>query len=278
VAGALGTGIKVRDLFEYVLEQHPRCRCNPYLIFPSLEGALDKFLPANAASSLSGRVRTLLTRVSTKVPFITGEVVDQYRDWAEAWHTLRASCHVPGIFLLPYKMNGRFYFDGLQWSSFFVPWISTDSHTVRVSAICRPLTDMRAPLHPLWWTLFPPPPDVLRGLYWTGYRDAARWFSLLSQPHQGPLDMCRCRRSEEEADSPRRLEKFSTISKFILKSPVLPAATMQQDPELPVLDEVTGRNVADLIQMYHQSAERNLRVLGVILLTVTLSSVCATLW
>lgn len=261
VAGALGSGINIRDLFEYVLSLHASCVGNPFQIFPSLESALDKFLPTNCARSLSGRVRVLLTRISTKAPFVTGEIVDQYRDYSEAWHTLRASCHVPVIQMKPYKLNGRFYYDGLLWSSFFVPWVSDDSLTVRVSAMGRPLTDIRAPVQPLWWGLLPPPIDVLRGLFWIGYRDAARFFS--EPPMQ--LDFCKCRRLPEQsdaddgADSSResnRRSKFQAAQKLMLK----------RSTEMPTKDPATGQEVSDLIDAYNRAVDWNLGVL--LMLTV----------
>eukprot|EP00928_Gymnodinium_smaydae_P049293 TRINITY_DN33075_c0_g1_i1.p1 TRINITY_DN33075_c0_g1~~TRINITY_DN33075_c0_g1_i1.p1 ORF type:complete len:714 (+),score=62.25 TRINITY_DN33075_c0_g1_i1:199-2142(+) len=269
VAATLGSGINVRDLFEYVLSRHDACRRNPFKIFPALEDALDKFLPENAAKSLSGRVRILLTRVSTTAPFVTGEIVDQFRDWREAWRTLRASCHVPGLFWLPYKVNDRFYFDGLLWTSFFVPWVSDNSITIRVSAICRPLSEMKAPLHPLWWAMFPPPNDVLRGMLWTGYRDAARWFSTRTT---GPLDLCKCRRidaaSEDElASSPARSNNKRAAQDLLLKKP--------PQEEFPQIDPVTGQDVAELIEIYHKAAERNLICFSIFVAVVLLASFAA---
>merc|ERR1712032_1694979 len=35
VAGALAAGINIRNLFEFVLGQHPACRRNPHLMFPA---------------------------------------------------------------------------------------------------------------------------------------------------------------------------------------------------------------------------------------------------
>lgn len=258
VAGALGSAINISDLFEYVLSQREFCKRNPFRIFKALEGALDKFLPENAANCLSGRVRVLLTRVSTKAPFITGEIVDQYSDRAEVWNTMRASCHIPGVYIRPYQLNGRSYFDGLLWSRFFVPWASDDSHTVRVSALSRPLTDISAPLQPLWWSMFPPSEDALRGLFWHGYRDAARYFS--SQPTD-PLEFCKCRAQigtqdgEAKAVSHNRMLKHQAAQKLIINRRG-PASA-----RLPSSDPVTGRDVADLMRCYTVSVERNLRAL-----------------
>lgn len=262
VAGALGSGINIRDLFEHVLSCHASCKWNPFNLFFALEGALDKFLPENAAESLAGRVRVLLTRVSMKPPFVTGEIVDQYRDRREAWQTLRASCHVPGLNPKPYKVNDRLYYDGLLWSSFFVPWVSDDSLTVRVSAISRPLTDIRAPVQPMWWTLMPPPVDALRGLFWVGYRDAARFFSVPPTP----LDVCKCRRlpqseAEYEGDSSldnNRLRKFRAAQKMISR----------RSSGMPSIDPATGQEVEELIKCYSQAVEQRLCLLFILMLSV----------
>eukprot|EP00441_Pelagodinium_beii_P011972 CAMPEP_0197690132 /NCGR_PEP_ID=MMETSP1338-20131121/107911_1 /TAXON_ID=43686 ORGANISM="Pelagodinium beii, Strain RCC1491" /NCGR_SAMPLE_ID=MMETSP1338 /ASSEMBLY_ACC=CAM_ASM_000754 /LENGTH=589 /DNA_ID=CAMNT_0043272547 /DNA_START=239 /DNA_END=2008 /DNA_ORIENTATION=- len=255
VGGALASAIRVKDLFEHILSIQPLCRRNLWRIFVEMEGALEKFLPPNAEKTLCGRLRILLTRVSTTAPFVTGEVVDQYRDRNEAIHTLRATCHVPGVFLFPYRLGNRSYFDGLGWSTFFVPWYSDDSHTVRVSAVSRPLTDIRAPLVPLWWALFAPQPDVLRGMFWTGYSDAARFFS--EQP-EGLVERCKCR------PDMARLDKQKVVRHLILKEP---------SGKLPEFDDVTGQNVADLIRLFHRSAERNLIVMLLLLHAVAFLSV-----
>jgi elongation of very long chain fatty acids protein 4 len=290
VAGALGSGINVHHLFEYVLELRDWAKWNPFKIFPALESALVKFLPSNCARSLSGRVRVLLTRVKLSPPFIAGEIVDQYRDWNEAFHTLRASCHIPGCSLFPWKLNGRYYFDGLMWSSFFVPWVSDDSLTIRISAISRPLTDIRAPFHPLWWALFPPREDVLRGLYWIGYREAARWFTT---PPVSRLERCRLRRSSsketvddgdntevstfgQQQPGPRlprvrsltemqelgnRFTKFEAAQKLIVRPCSL--------ADLPIVDPTTGQQVEEIILSYHRAVDINLGILFVFTVIIT---------
>lgn len=273
VAGALGSGIKISDLFEYVLGKRPECKSNPYNLFPALEDAMTKFLPNNAARSLSGRVRVLLTRVSTKPPFVSGEIVDQYRDRDEVWDSLRASCHVPGLWFRPWKMNGRCYFDGLVWSSFFVPWASEDSHTIRVSAVSRPLVEISAPIQPFWWAFFPPSLDALRGLYWIGYRDAARWFS---EKPVGQDNLCRCRRAtsgpapvhDEAEDSAlarlisSQMVKYQTAQKLIINQPQKQAT----------VDPVTGRSIEELIECHKQAVEWNLRIvyMGMVIVVVAL--------
>merc|ERR1711937_116477 len=70
------------------------------------------------------------------------------------------------------------YYDGLMWSSLFVPWQRPeDSHVVLVSAVSQPLTDIKAPAAPLWWGLWPPAVLVLRGMFYQGYKDAGAWFT-----------------------------------------------------------------------------------------------------
>jgi len=190
VAAALASGVNIRDLMEFVLSQHPRCRRAPWRLFKAVEDAMDKFLPENSAKCMSGRVRLLLTRVSLKPPFFTGDVVDQYGDWSDVFHGLRATCHVPGLNPFPYRYHGRYYFDGLVWSSLLVPWSGEDADlVVKVSAVGAPLMDIRAPMSPIWWAMLPPDLDEMRGMFWVGYQDAARWFA-------GPtsdLGLCRCR-------------------------------------------------------------------------------------
>ncbi len=107
VAAALASGVNLRELVEFVLVQHPIVRRAPWRLFDACDLALKTFLPENAAASMSGRVRVLLTRVSLKPPFFTGEVVDQFVDWIDAFKGLRASCHVPGLNIFPYEYHGR---------------------------------------------------------------------------------------------------------------------------------------------------------------------------
>lgn len=287
VAAALATGIDIRDLFEFVMEQHGPCRRNPYRMFQAVEDAMNKFLPKNCAKSMSGRVRVLLTRISTKWPFVTADVVDQYADWQESFHALRATCHVPGMNIMPYQFSGRSYFDGLVWSSLLVPWSGDENDlVVKVSATSTPLTDIRAPVCPTWWIVVPPSIDTLRGMFWTGYRDAAIWFS--EQPNQGGLCSCRAtngrgRRSgggapangsaaggaspgegspwEERSSvdhlSRSRLAKYQMAQRFLLKPPPAPGQALT-----PELDPVTGENVQELMRAYRQSIERNFKTAG----------------
>jgi len=280
VSVALGTGIPIRELFEYVLEQLPACKLHPYRMFPAVEVAMKKFLPKNVAESASGRVRILLTRIGMKPPFITGEVVDQYGDWWDVFHRARASCHVPVLNPLPYRHEKRLYFDGLIWSSLLVPWGGDLSDlVVKISATSAPLTDIRAPLSPLWWILLPPNLDALRGLFWLGYRDAAQWFS-----EPAPLDMCgfrcdrvpRSRRNQrpEEVDAldSSRSAKQVAARKLVLVKP------KPVEEALPENDPVTGQAVGELIQAYRLAVDRSFKAALLVLLLVAGAVAAVIFW
>lgn len=288
VAGALASGISIRELFECVMDQYEPCRLNPLLMFPAVEKAMRKFLPQNAAESMSGRVRVLLTRVSRRPPFITGDVVDQFSDWADVFHGLRATCHVPFLNPLPYSYHGRLYYDGLVWSSLLVPWSGGEQDlVVKVSATSTPLTDIRAPLSPPWWTVLPPSVDVLRGMFWTGYRDAAAWFS---DPPQEPKNMCRCRSvprraaaSEGAVFSPAGIDgqgssgngdgdgdgegspqgppllQEDPLSKSRLAKHQMAQRLLRKTPTmvLPERDPTTGQSVQELMSRYRREVDRN---------------------
>ncbi|CAE8735467.1 unnamed protein product, partial [Polarella glacialis] len=279
VAGCLGTCIDVRQLFEYVLSQRTFCGWRPIRMMTCVESALEKFLPENAGQSMSGRVRVLLTRISSKMPFVTGEVVDQFTSRLDVKHTLRASCHVPGLNPFPYRHNQRLYYDGLMWSSLLVPWCSAeDSLVVKVSSTSKPLTDIRAPFNPPWWLLFPPTEDVLRGLFWVGYYHAAEWFA--EAPSDPQLCRCRARAPEKEDISSKgsdtslqfdplassRLEKHRMARKLLVKQ-LVPLSHV-----LPEKDPVTGQNVAELIATYRRAADQTckLAVLAFALLVLML--------
>ncbi|CAK9108180.1 Elongation of very long chain fatty acids protein 7 (3-keto acyl-CoA synthase Elovl7) (ELOVL fatty acid elongase 7) (ELOVL FA elongase 7) (Very long chain 3-ketoacyl-CoA synthase 7) (Very long chain 3-oxoacyl-CoA synthase 7) [Durusdinium trenchii] len=193
VAATLATGLNVRECMEMVLKKQPECMYNPFRVFPAAEDVLHKVLPDNAHESLSGRLRVLLTRVSFKYPFLKAQVVNQFSSKESVFHTLRASCHIPMLGGVgPYFYNGNAYFDGMFWPQFLVPWKGTQSDLViRVAAVWRNLSaDIVAPSVPTWWALLPPEVDALRGLYWQGYSDAARWFT---QGPQNPFDCLSCR-------------------------------------------------------------------------------------
>lgn len=204
VGGTMASGINSRDLFEFVLKLQPQYKHRPWKIFEAVEKALKIFLPKNAPTTLTGRLRVLVTRVWWKFPFCTGEVVDQFDSWEDCFHMLRASCHVPGLQIFPYSHRGRHYYDGLVWPSLFVPWSGDDAKlVVKVSAVSTPMSDIRAPMSPLWWTLLPPEADVLRGLFWTGYRDTALWFADTEK-----AGMCGCRAEGSRARARSRTQSL----------------------------------------------------------------------
>eukprot|EP00927_Polykrikos_kofoidii_P029843 TRINITY_DN25733_c0_g1_i1.p1 TRINITY_DN25733_c0_g1~~TRINITY_DN25733_c0_g1_i1.p1 ORF type:complete len:1041 (-),score=88.12 TRINITY_DN25733_c0_g1_i1:1-3123(-) len=261
VAASLASAVDVPMLFEYVLEQLGWCKIRPWNMFKAVESAMRKFLPENAAQSMSGRARVLLTRVSIKPPFITGEAVDQFGEWDDTFRGLRASCHVPGLHFLPYRYHDRYYFDGLVWSSLLVPWSGDSSSVVKVSATGTPLSDIRAPVSPPWWTLIPPSEDALRGMFWVGYRDVHSWFV---DPPVDSLSVCKCRAgarrpgSSSEPDDAlfkSRSAKHQRAQKLLLRKP-------EPGPNgdgLPEKDPVTGQLVADLVACYRQSVDRNFK-------------------
>jgi len=276
VAVGLASGVKLRDLFECVMSWHSVCRRNPFKMFTAVEESIRQFLPKNAPLSVSGRVRILLTRVSAKPPFITGEVVDQFSSWADVFHRARATCHVPGMHLWPYRVQDRFYFDGLVWSSLMVPWSDYGEHVVKVSAISAPLTDIRAPLSPHWWIIMPPSVPALRGLFWLGYRDAHRWFTAPAEEGKSRLGcgQARGRRGAGVADGTdpllsSRLTKRCFAQKLVLRTPV------PLEEALPEFDPVTGERVADLIACYRRAVSRAFWALFAAMVTATL--VVATL-
>eukprot|EP00927_Polykrikos_kofoidii_P006656 TRINITY_DN12697_c0_g1_i1.p1 TRINITY_DN12697_c0_g1~~TRINITY_DN12697_c0_g1_i1.p1 ORF type:complete len:1048 (+),score=122.69 TRINITY_DN12697_c0_g1_i1:79-3222(+) len=263
VAASLGAGIDMRPLFEFVLTTHSWCKTKPWNLFRAVECAMDKFLPKNVHKSMSGRVRALVTRASLKPPFITGEVLDQFDSFEDAYRKLRASCHVPGLNIVPYRVNDRYYFDGLFWSSLLVPWSGDTNLTVKISATGAPLTDIRAPTSPLWFSFLPPNLDALRGLYWIGYRDTHAWFT------KDPADALFCCRPSgrriaieelEDPESKNNVLKHDRAQKLLLRRP-------QPGPAgdgLPELDPVTGQVVADLIAHYRRSVDLSFRVLGAV--------------
>uniref|UniRef100_A0A7S0B7Z5 PNPLA domain-containing protein n=1 Tax=Pyrodinium bahamense TaxID=73915 RepID=A0A7S0B7Z5_9DINO len=195
-ATALSVGTDPATVFEHVLEKHPECQCNPFRMLPAVEDVLRKTLPDNAWRSCTGRMRVVLTRMSLRYPFFTAEVVNQFRSNEDLFHTLRATCHVPLVAGFgPYRYDGNCYLDGLLWPQLLVPWKGAlDDFRVRVSACSMPSSDIKPPMLPIWWTVFPPSVLTLRGLFWMGYRDAGRWFT--QSPHSG-FDCLSCRRPVE---------------------------------------------------------------------------------
>ena len=108
-------------------------------------------------------------------PWFLGDVISRFDSQRQLRAFLRASCHMP-LFggVLPYRVDGRWYFDGLFWASFLVPWRrpTARDHVLKVSAIGAPTAHLKPPAVPPWWTVMPPSTAVLRALYEKGYQDA----------------------------------------------------------------------------------------------------------
>lgn len=294
ISCVLGAGTKVEDVFEYILSQQPECRRNPLYMFPAVEKALRKFQYKGAHKRLTGRVRVLLTRVCCQPPFIMGEVADSYPDNETAVDILVASCHVPVVAgLLPRRVGDRFYYDGLIWPSrLLVPWRAAERDlVVRVSASGAPGADIGMRRVPYWWAVLPPSVDTLRGLFWIGYRDAARWFS--TEPQAKSEAACRCRRLSEnqidagkdpntangtcsarkspaDQDERRRLVDDEgelarwRAAQVLLRKPM-------GGPLLPEKDDSSGLNVADLVSKAEAMAEREFKLMN----GVVLGFICA---
>lgn len=177
-ASLLASGTSVPDVFEHVLAQYKVCRRQPWKMPICAEEALRKYQFPGAFKVIAGRLRILMTRALLKPPFFMGEVVDEFPDNETAIELLMASCHIPGICgVFPKVVKGKRYYDGMMWSSLFVPWRGAkEDHIIKVSGIGGVMSDIRPPLIPPWWCILPPPVRVLRGLYWQGYLDALLWF------------------------------------------------------------------------------------------------------
>ncbi|CAK8987968.1 unnamed protein product [Durusdinium trenchii] len=177
-ASLLASGTSVPDVFEHVLAQYKVCRRRPWKMAGCAEEALRKYQFPGAFRVIAGRLRILVTRALWRPPFIMGEVVDEFPDNETAIQLLMASCHIPAICgFFPKKIGDKYYYDGMMWSSLFVPWRGAkEDHIVKVSGIGGVMSDIRPPLIPPWWCILPPPVRVLRGLYWQGYLDALLWF------------------------------------------------------------------------------------------------------
>lgn len=270
VSCVLGAGISVRDVFEYILEQHSDCRRNPTHMFSAVEGALRRFQYPGAHKSLSGRIRILLTRVTAWPPFVMGEVATDFPDNEYGIQVLCASCHVPFVDgLLPRRIGKRLYYDGLFWPShFFVPWRGgMHDYVVQVSATSMPLSDISSPSMPFWWGFIPPSVDILRGLFWLGYRDAARWFS--TAPKATPDLCCSWRNSTLDVDNGAHavadddgesVARWRAARQLLRRSPVI---------ETPALDPVTGDEVQMLIARALACASRQRQIASLVLVILT---------
>lgn len=220
---------------------------------------------------MTGRARVLLSRVSLRYPFLMAEVRTSFRNNNDVFHALRGSCHVPIIGGIgPYRYDGHAYFDGFFWPQMLVPWKgSLDDFMVRVSAFSVPSSDIRARLLPPWWALFPPREEVLRGVFWMGYQDAARWFA---KPAIQSFELCGCRDSkgdEDETSEGASSATWSEARKLLLHT--LP------EQDLPELDSITGLKPAQFVDACTAAIEREFRIfIGVI--GIFLAVATAFLW
>lgn len=257
VACVLAGGECPKGVFEDMIDAWKPCRENPRKMFPIVETVTRKYA-ANGAKRISGRLRVLLTRVCCRPPFLTGEVLNHWSDDEMAVKTIAASCHFPLLAgILPKRIGDRYYYDGLVWPSrLLVQWRGAkDDHVVRVSAVSLLPADIScSPIVPLWWGGLPPQPDILRGIFWRGYRDAAMWFS--AEP-AASSDQCGCRRA---AASNATEEKVATWR-------AAHALRLRSEP-MPEVDPLTGQNVQELIKLAEEFARRELKLLRYAFLTL----------
>eukprot|EP00933_Yihiella_yeosuensis_P081053 TRINITY_DN94593_c0_g1_i1.p1 TRINITY_DN94593_c0_g1~~TRINITY_DN94593_c0_g1_i1.p1 ORF type:complete len:729 (+),score=117.19 TRINITY_DN94593_c0_g1_i1:324-2189(+) len=266
-ASLLASGTSVPDVFEHVLAQHKVCSRNPRKMPICVDEALRKFQFPGAYKIITGRLRILVTRMLNRPPFFMGEVVDKYPDNETAIQLILASCHIPGIFgILPYKVGNSYYYDGMMWSSLFVPWRGAHKdHIVKVSGIGSIMSDIRPPFIPLWWCILPPSVKVLRGLYWQGYLDALLWFRTQPKPLETIFSTCgrrdspmpgspmgaATRRSPKAADSKRKSSANSELQKWKAATALL----KQKPPELAKAvaktDSPSGEKVRTLLKEFY---------------------------
>lgn len=263
----LASGTPVREVFEYVLDKHDVCSRNPRMMPICAEEALRKYQFPGAFRALTQRLRILVTRVLLRPPFFMGEVVDEFPDNETATQWLLASCHIPVIFgLLPFRVDGKAYYDGGLWSSLLVPWRGGEGdRVVKVSGFGSPNSDIRPPFLPPWWGIFPPPVRVLRGIFWRGYKDAARWFRTEPQPL---FDQCSCnlRRtvSPVAAENDRRraatdfgFKKWHAATALLQKK-----LALELSQEMPAVDPVSGDEVSALLRDFEVAARIRLQMAG----------------
>lgn len=300
IASVTSAGINVRAVFEFILTKYPECRRNPTRMFPAVEEALRQFIYDGACDVVCNRLRVLLTRVRLRPPFVTGEVVQNFPDQETSINLLCASCHVPvAAGILPRRVGDRYYYDGMAWpSSVLVPWRGTsDDRVVRVSACGAPLSDIRIPSCPVWWGLLPPPPRVLRGIFWCGYRDAAIWFR--TQPEQS-VGCCSCRmRPARDAVQNRGEQSGPGLNgspssrmrgagsdadqevdeglKWLAAQALLRKQPGAAGQEFPSRDPDTGEDVRELIADFQACAERSMRRSAWAAALLVVLALCATI-
>merc|ERR1712012_139309 len=91
----------------------------------------------------------------------------------------------------------------------------------------------------------PPKPDILRGIFWRGYRDAAAWFR--TEPKDS--DQCGCRRAAGREMNGGEVARWRAARDFIQSGSL---------ESLPEVDSLTGENVQELIARAEAFASRQL--------------------
>lgn len=263
----LASGTSVPDVFEHVLAQYKVCSRNPRMMRVCAEEALRKYQFPGAFNVIAGRLRILVTRIFFRPPFFMGEVVDRFPDNESAIQLLLASCHIPIISgVLPYKVEGKYYYDGMMWSSLFVPWRGArEDHIVKISGIGGTLSDIRPPFIPPWWCILPPSVRVLRGLYWQGYLDALLWFRTEPQPLENLL--CGSRReasasSRDKGNAAARSKTEAAVTSELKKWKAARALLKQKPPDLAkavaATDGPSGEKVRTLLKEFYDERSTGL--------------------
>merc|ERR1711953_346010 len=134
----------------------------------------------------------------------------------------------------------------MLWFSSFVPWRGGIwDRVIKVSALGNPLADIRNIRVPPWWSILPPSPKVLRGMFWHGYKDAAQWFCKESLAQYNLFEQS----AENDSLSVNR-EKW-LAARSLLRRPLLP-----QGSELPKVDPATGDEILDLLAEFYKEVHR----------------------
>eukprot|EP00811_Abedinium_folium_P021407 NODE_3051_length_2101_cov_7.493921.p1 GENE.NODE_3051_length_2101_cov_7.493921~~NODE_3051_length_2101_cov_7.493921.p1 ORF type:complete len:634 (+),score=153.62 NODE_3051_length_2101_cov_7.493921:57-1904(+) len=261
VASVLAAGTSCNDVSDFIINERTACcatlfkdlcRVKPLEMFNAVERAVWHFRYDDAYKRMNKRLRILLTRVMLWPPFACGEIIDEYIDTNACIEVLLASCHVPMLAgIRPRRIADAYYYDGLVWPSrLLVPWRGLPSdHVVRVSACGSFMSDITAPMLPFWWALRPPSTDNLHGLYWMGYRDAAKWFAA----NNATAKWCQCRKRADSDHDELEAERLQA-ARAVMKVCDFAKA-------VPEIDPSTGCKVQVLIQRAEAVAERGNRAL-----------------
>jgi hypothetical protein len=184
VAATLASKASAKELATFIVDEAcPAARKKPWMMLEWVKKAMDisKKKYPDGFATLKGRLRILLTRVTWKPPFFLGEVATDFKTEEHVEQTLLASCFVPFLFgAVPRKIDetGGRYLDGFFWPSLFVSWrCSSGDRLLRISVIGAPYADIKpsVPL-PFWWAVYPPSQEIMWGIFYLGYMDAAAFF------------------------------------------------------------------------------------------------------